>query len=83
MVKVLNYSGVQKGSITFTDAEGVPEYLDINAGYLAVVTVKGVIQVHDIKKPTRPQPIGSAGKFTALPATDTISTTLTPPGAGK
>ena len=67
MVKVLNFSGVQKGSISFTDAEGAPEHLDINTCYLAVVTVKGVIQIHDIKKPTRPQPIGSAGKFTALP----------------
>jgi hypothetical protein len=28
-----------------------------------------IYKVHDIKKPTRPQPIGSAGKFTALPAT--------------
>jgi intraflagellar transport protein 140 len=49
MVKVLNYSGVQKGSITFTDAEGAPEYLDINAGYLSVVTIKGVIQVYNLK----------------------------------
>lgn len=67
MVKVLNFSGVQKGSISFTDTEGAPEHLDINNCYLVVVTVKGVIQIHDIKKPTRPQPIGSAGKFTALP----------------
>ena len=67
MVKVLNFSGVQKGSISFTDTEGAPEHLDINNCYLVIVTVKGVIQIHDIKKPTRPQPIGSAGKFTALP----------------
>ena len=67
LVKVLNFSGVQKGSISFTDAEGAPEHLDINAGYLSIVTLKGVIQIYDIKKPTRPQPIGSAGKFVALP----------------
>ena len=66
MVKVLNFSGVQKGSISFTDAEGAPEHLDVNTCCLAVVTVKGVIQILDIKKPTRPVPIGSAGKFTAL-----------------
>ena len=64
---MLNFAGVQKASISFTDAEGAPEHLDINASYLSVVTVKGVIQIHDVKKPTRPQPIGSAGKFTALP----------------
>ena len=67
LIRILNFSGVQKGSITFTDVEGAPEHLDINNCYLAVVTVKGIIQIHDIKKPTRPQLIGSAGKFTALP----------------
>ena len=78
LIRILNFSGVQKGSISFTDAEGAPEHLDINTCYLAVVTMRGIIQIHDIKKPTRPQPIGSAGKFTALPVSLPTDGTTSP-----
>ena len=34
------------GEIAFSEADGVPEHLDINSEFLAVVTSKGVIYFH-------------------------------------
>ena len=62
-VKVLNYGGVQKGSISFTEVEGKPELIDINGKFMAVITNKGMIKIYDIDKPTKPKLIGSGAKF--------------------
>lgn len=40
-IKILNYGGVKMGEIAFSESDGVPEHLDINAEFLAVVTSKG------------------------------------------
>ena len=62
-VKVANFAGTQKGSISFTEAEGSPEHLDLNGQFLGVVTNKGIIKVFDVHAPTKPKPLGSSGRF--------------------
>lgn len=63
VVKILNFGGTVRGTITFSEGEGVPQYLDLNTKYLAVVTNKGVIKIVDVHAPTKPKPLGSAGQF--------------------
>jgi hypothetical protein len=63
VVKILNFGGTVRGTITFSEAEGVPTYLDLNGKYLAIVTNKGVIKIVDVHAPTKPKPLGSAGQF--------------------
>ena len=55
------------GEISFSEADGVPEHLDINGEFLAVVTSKGVIQIYDVRKPKEPKATGAAGKFNLHP----------------
>lgn len=62
-VVVLNHGGVQRFSLSFTEAEGVPELIDLQQRFLVIVTNKGVIKVFDVVKPTKPVAIGSPGKF--------------------
>jgi len=71
MVKVTNYGGVQKGSITFSEAEGRPEHLHICGKFLYVVTANFYVKVFDVNKPTMPKLLGSAGRFTD-PATGSV-----------
>jgi intraflagellar transport protein 140 len=69
MVKICNFQGVQKGSITFSETEGSPEHLDINGQYLAIITNKGFIKILDITKPKSPKNAGqsgNAGRFSEL-----------------
>eukprot|EP01041_Mallomonas_annulata_P003422 gene3422-6789_t len=62
-VRVVNFTGTEKGRISFTDAEGSPEHVDLNDKFLAVLTNKGVIKVFDVSKPKDPKQVGSAAKF--------------------
>lgn len=72
-VKVANFSGVQKGTISFTETEGSPEYLDLNGQFLGIVTNKGIIKAFDVHAPTKPKPMGSSGRFQSPLATVTLS----------
>lgn len=62
-VKILNFAGTQKGSVTFSEVEGVPEHLDVNGKYLAVVTSKGYVKIVDVHSPTKPRMQGSVGQL--------------------
>ena len=77
-VKILNFSGTQKGIslvllssqlsfrlglINFSEAEGAPEYLDFNSRYLVVVTKTGHMKVFDVYSPNKPKPLGSGFQF--------------------
>lgn len=44
-VNVLNFGGVQRYSLSFTEAEGVPELIDLKQRYLIIITNKGIIKV--------------------------------------
>lgn len=63
MVRIVNFQGTQRGSISFTETEGNPEKVDINGQFLAVVTNFGVVKMLDVNTPTRPKLLGSAGRF--------------------
>ena len=63
VVRVVNFSGTQKGVINFSEGEGHPELLDLNGQYLGVFTSKDVIKFFDVHSPTKPKALGSAGKF--------------------
>ena len=63
MVRILNFAGHQKGSITFSETEGNPTYLDLKGPYLVIMTDKHIVKIMDVHVPTKPKPIGSAGKF--------------------
>ena len=63
-MKICNYSGVTKGSITFSEAEGTPELCDVNDKYLVIITNKGLMKVMDVHIPTKPKYLGSLCKFT-------------------
>eukprot|EP00981_Chlorochromonas_danica_P002589 scaffold504_cov189-Ochromonas_danica.AAC.24 len=62
-VKIMNFNGVSRGSITFTDQEGIPICMDIQNKFLAIITNKGCIKVFDIHTPTKAKLLGSAGTF--------------------
>lgn len=79
VVKILNFGGTVRGTITFSEGEGVPTYLDLNGQYLAIVTNKGFIKVVDVHAPTKPKMLGSAGQFFATKA----ATTSAGAGSGK
>jgi intraflagellar transport protein 140 len=66
VVKVTNYSGVQKATITFSDSEGKPEFIHLNGKYLYVMTSNLVIKIYDVQKPTSPKALGSVMKFTDI-----------------
>jgi hypothetical protein len=42
-IKINNFAGTTKGLLSFSEAEGAPEFLDLNGRYLAVVTSKGFL----------------------------------------
>ena len=85
VVKILNFSGTVRGTITFSEGEGTPQYLDINGKYLAIVTNKGVIKIIDVHAPTKPKQLGSAGQFftTTSSSTSNSSGSAAAGGAGK
>lgn len=62
-LKICNLSGVQKASISFSETEGNPEYLDLNGKYLAAITTKGCIKIFDVGTPTKPKALGTPGYF--------------------
>ncbi len=63
VVRVLTFAGTQKGSVSFSEAEGNPTHLDIKGRYLAIMTDRNIVKVMDVHTPTKPKPVGSAGKF--------------------
>lgn len=63
MIRVANYGGTQRSSITFSEAEGSPQWIDLNGKYLAAVTDKGAIGVFDVYAPKKPKALGTMGKF--------------------
>jgi hypothetical protein len=68
VVKVLNFGGTVRGTISFSEGEGLPMYLDLNGKFLAIVSNKGFIKIVDVHAPTKPKQLGSAGQFfTAKP----------------
>eukprot|EP00605_Chrysophyceae_sp_TOSAG23-4_P001489 GSChrysophyteH1.ASY1.ANO1.1626.1 assembled CDS len=70
VVKIANFRGTQKGTITFSEGEGQPEVLDLNGQYLGVLTSKGVVKFFDVHTPTKPKALGSAGNFEANKANE-------------
>jgi intraflagellar transport protein 140 len=62
-VKVTNFAGVTRATVPFTESEGLPQFIDINDKYLAVVTNKGIVKILDVHTPTKPKLLGSAGRF--------------------
>ena len=62
-VKITNFTGTQRGLISFSDAEGTPEHVNLNGRFLAVVTNKGLIKTLDVNKANKPKQIGTAGRF--------------------
>jgi intraflagellar transport protein 140 len=63
VVRVANYSGVPKGTITFSEAEGHPKHLHICGKFLYVVTSRFYVKVFDVNKPSTPRLLGSVGRF--------------------
>ena len=63
VVRVTNYSGVPKGTITFSEAEGHPKHLHICGKFLYVVTTRFYVKVFDVSKPSTPRLLGSVGRF--------------------
>jgi intraflagellar transport protein 140 len=63
LVTVLNFAGVQRFSLSFSESEGLPDMIDLNSKYLVIMTTKGYIKVFDVGKPTKPVAIGSPGRF--------------------
>lgn len=59
----MNLSGTQKATITFSEAEGIVQHLDINGRILVAVTDKGVIGIYDVHSPKKPKALGSTGRF--------------------
>jgi intraflagellar transport protein 140 len=62
-VKIMNFTGTQKGSILFSETEGTPLWIDLNGKYLAIVTSKGFVKVLDVNTPAKPKQLGGAGQF--------------------
>lgn len=65
VVKINNFRGVQKGEVSFSEAEGTPVSIDVNDKFLAVMTSKGFIKIIDVYTPKKPKQVGSAGQFLA------------------
>ena len=63
VVRVTNYSGVPKGTVTFSEAEGHPKHLHICGKFLYVVTTRFYVKVFDVNKPSTPRLMGSVGRF--------------------
>ncbi|GMI07811.1 hypothetical protein TrVE_jg6403 [Triparma verrucosa] len=59
---ITNLQGVQRMSVSFTEAEGLPMLLDLNGTFLAVTTDLGVIKLFDVSR-KEPKPLGSSGTF--------------------
>jgi len=76
-VRILNFAGTQKGSISFSEAEGAPQFLDVNGKYIAIVTNKGVIKIIDVHAPTKPKQLGSAGQLFGSKPTAAATATAT------
>lgn len=62
-VKICNFRGTQKGVVAFSEAEGLPQHVDVNGKFLAIVTNKGVIKIVDVHAPNKPKQLGGAGQF--------------------
>ena len=59
---ITNLQGVQRMSVSFTEAEGLPTLLDLNGNFLAVTTDTGTIKLFDVSR-KEPKPLGSSGSF--------------------
>mmetsp|Transcript_11980 Transcript_11980/g.12338 ORF Transcript_11980/g.12338 Transcript_11980/m.12338 type:complete len:1226 (+) Transcript_11980:50-3727(+) len=71
IVKITSYAGIQKGSITFSEVEGKPTYLDLCGKFLYVLTSNFTIKIFDVGTPKSPKLVGSAGKFVDPDSTKT------------
>eukprot|EP01036_Dinobryon_divergens_P023347 gene23347-31681_t len=73
VVKINNFHGTQKGLISFSEAEGMPEFLDVNGRYLAIVSQffnpKSAVNSEDMK--IRQMRVNCSGTRVAILA-DTI-----------
>ena len=59
---ITNLQGIQRMSVSFTEAEGLPMLLDLNGNFLAVTTDTGTIKLFDVSR-KEPKPLGSSGSF--------------------
>lgn len=73
-VKILNFTGTQKGIISFSESEGNPVQLDLHGKFLAVATSKGYIKVYDVHTPTKPRQLSGNGVFNEYKSKETIET---------
>jgi intraflagellar transport protein 140 len=60
VLKILNFTGTQKGVVSFTESEGTPILVDLNGKFLVAATSKGFLKVIDVHTPTKPKQLGSS-----------------------
>lgn len=74
-VKISNFSGTIRSTVSFSEAEGTPQFVDVNGGYLAIATSTGVLKVVDVRSPSKPKSQGSVGQFFGAKPVDYSSKT--------
>ena len=79
VVRIVNFAGMQKASITFTESEGLPMHIHLNGKFLAIVTNIGIIKIIDVHAPTKPKLLGSAGRIYDPVTGMGIGATMLPP----
>ena len=47
---ITNLHGVQRLSVSFTEAEGIPMLLELNGNFLAITTNNGIIKLMDVSR---------------------------------
>lgn len=62
-VRICNFTGIQKQTISFSEAEGIVQHISVNGRNLATITDKGIIGIYDVHSPKKPKPLGSTGQF--------------------
>lgn len=63
VVRIVNFAGTQKGTISFNENEGPPHLVDLNGKFLVSMSTKGYIKVFDVHTPTKPKQLGSTTPF--------------------
>lgn len=74
-VKISNFSGTIRSTVSFSEAEGTPQFVDVNGGYLAIATSAGVLKIVDVRSPSKPKSQGSVGQFFGAKPVDFSSKT--------
>lgn len=74
-VEICNVQGVVKNNISFTEAEGQPCLLSLQAKFLAVGTTRGLLRVFDLSR-RDPKAMGSMSNFVESFGDETKGTTM-------